>query len=105
MGRPRSWKIHVQPVGGLGFKGIDKDCPNAIIPFKNPKKGELSELQKQINREIGKCRVRIEHAFASIKRLKIIRNKIRLKTYEVRDRIMAIATALHNLRMAIRNHS
>lgn len=87
----------------LGFIGIDKDHPNVILPYKKPKKGELTELQKQINKAIGKWRVRIEHAFSGVKRLKIIRNKIRLKFYDVRDRIMRIATALHNLRTMARN--
>jgi hypothetical protein len=92
-------------LGDLGFLGIEQEYPNAILPFKKPKKGQLTELQKQINQVISKHRVKIEHVFSSIKRLKIIQNKIRLKTYEVRDRIMAIAAALHNLRMTMRNHS
>lgn len=87
----------------LGFIGIEKECSNVILPFKKPKKGELTELQKQVNKSIGKWRVRIEHAFSGVKRLKIIRNKIRLKLYQVRDRIMRIASALHNLRTLARN--
>ena len=87
----------------LGFIGIDKDHPNVILPYKKPRNGELTDLQKQINKTIGKWRVRIEHAFSGVKRLKIIRNKIRLKSYDVRDRIMKIATALHNLRTVARN--
>jgi hypothetical protein len=87
----------------LGFMGIEKDYPNAILPYKKPKSKELSDLQKKINHGISKVRVRVEHAFSGIKRLKIIRNKIRLKTYEVRDRMIRIAAALHNLRVTYRN--
>jgi hypothetical protein len=87
----------------LGFLGIDKDYPNVILPFKKPKKAELTELQKKINKALSSCRVRIEHAFSGVKRLKIIRNKIRLKSYEARDQVMLIATALHNLRLKFRN--
>jgi len=87
----------------LGFLGIDKTHPNAIMPFKKPRKSELTEAQKQINKVINGMRIRIEHAFSGVKRLKIIRNKIRLKSYQIRDQMMRIATALHNFRMTIRN--
>ncbi len=82
----------------LGFLGIEKKCPNAILPYKKPTNKELTGLQKQINRGIGAARVRIEHAFSGVKRLKIIRNKIRLKPYLVRDMVFKIAVGLHNLR-------
>ena len=32
----------------LGFVGIEKDCPNAILPFKKPPGKELTELQKPL---------------------------------------------------------
>jgi len=86
----------------LGFLGAEKDQPNVILPYKKPKNKELTALQKDINRVIGSTRVRIEHAFSGVKRLKIIRNKIRLKTYSVRDQVFKIATALHNLRVYFR---
>lgn len=92
----------------LGFVGIDQSHANAILPFKKPKGKELSALKKEINRTIGAARVRIEHAFSGVKRLKIIRNKIRLKSYQVRDQVFRIAVALHNLRVsnrALQNHS
>lgn len=94
-------QIELSPVNllaDLGFMGIDKEHPNVILPYKKPRNGQLIELQKQINKTIGKWRVCIEHALSGVKRLKIIRNKIRLKSYEVIDRMMRIATALHNLR-------
>lgn len=86
----------------LGFLGIEKDNPNVILPYKKTKNRELTGSQKEINRKISAVRVRIEHAFSGIKRLKIIRNKIRLKTYEVRDQVFRIAAALHNLRVKFR---
>lgn len=86
----------------LGFVGIDKDHPNAIVPYKKPKNSELNDLQKKINKEIGSARVRIEHAFAAMKRLKVVRNKIRLKSYKIRDQVFRIAAGLHNLRLEFR---
>lgn len=86
----------------LGFLGTEKAQPNVILPYKKPKNGELTDLQKDINRAIGSARVRIEHAFSGVKRLKIIRNKIRLKTYQARDHVFKVAVALHNLRTQFR---
>jgi len=86
----------------LGFVGIDKGQPNVILPHKKPKGQELTKLQKQTNKAIGSIRVRVEHAFSGVKRLKIIRNKIRLKTYLIRDKVFKIAVALHNFRIQCR---
>jgi len=86
----------------LGFQGIERKNVNAILPYKKPKGKELTPLQKQINHAIGSARVKVEHAFSGIKRLKIIRNKIRLRTYQIRDQVFRIAVALHNLRVSFR---
>lgn len=86
----------------LGFLGIDTSHSNVIIPHKKPRGGELTSFQKDTNKGIAKVRVTIEHAFAGIKRLKIIRNKIRLRTYQAKDKVMKIATAIHNLRITFR---
>lgn len=86
----------------LGFLGVEKNQPNVIIPYKKPRKKEITPLQKTINKAIGSVRVRIEHAFSGVKRLKIIRNKIRLKSYNIRDQVFKIAVGLHNLRINFR---
>ncbi|MFK7921624.1 MAG: transposase family protein [Bacteroidia bacterium] len=89
-------------LAGLGFLGISKTQPNAILPDKKTRNRALTDEQKHINRIIASLRVRIEHAFAGIKRLKIIRNKIRLKCCSMRNQMMRITTALHNLRVQTR---
>lgn len=86
----------------LGFLGIDHTHPNALMPFKKPKKKPLTHPRKQINTIISRMRVVIEHVFAGIKILRIIGDKIRLKSYDSRDRVMRIAAAMHNLRMSFR---
>ena len=86
----------------LGFLGAEKNRIDVILPFKKPPKKELSIVKKQLNKALSSLRVKVEHAFAGIKRLKIIRNKIRLKGYDRRERVMRIAVALHNLRTRLR---
>jgi hypothetical protein len=86
----------------LGFLGVEKDQPNVILPYKKPKNGEITSTQKDTNKAIGSVRVKIEHVFSGVKRLKIIKNKIRLKTYETRNQVFKIAVALHNFRVQFR---
>ena len=73
-----------------------------MLPYKKTKNKPLTPLQKTINKAIGSIRATIEHAFSGVKRLKIVQNKIRLKTGQVRDRVMRVAVALHNLRTSYR---
>lgn len=89
----------VSILGDLGFLGMEEVYENAILPYKKPKNKELTENQKRTNKAISKIRVGVEHAFAGVKRIKIIRNKIRLKGWNVRHSIMMIGMALHNLRI------
>jgi hypothetical protein len=86
----------------LGFLGIDKDYENSILPFKKPKDEELEPHKKKVNKDLASLRVKVEHAFAGVKRLKIIRNKIRLKTFEIRETMFRIAVAMHNMRVQYR---
>ena len=95
-------KSDINILADLGFLGADKQCENVILPFKNSKKKEITALQKQINKGISSLRIKVEHAFSGIKRLKILKQKINLKRNEIRHQVMVIATALHNLRVQFR---
>ena len=81
----------------LGFLGIEAEGVRIIMPDKKPKNQELTDYQKGLNSLIASIRVKVEHAIAGVKRLKIIRNQIRLHGWQVRDRMMNIACGLHNL--------
>ena len=82
----------------LGFIGIEAEGVRVFIPDKKPKGGELTQAQKTRNGLMASIRVKVEHAIAGIKRVKIIRNQIRLHGGQARDRMMNIACGLHNLR-------
>ena len=86
----------------LGFLGAEKEQPNVILPYQKPKNGDITAIQKNINKAIGSVRVKIKHAFSGVKRLKNIRNKIRLKTYQTRNQVFKIAVALRNFRVQFR---
>lgn len=89
----------------LGFQGAEKNCCSALLPFKKPRSKELSKLQKSVNRGISKEQVLIENVFARMKRLKIIRNKIRLTSAQAPHIVIMLAAGIHNLRNPIINYS
>ena len=90
---------HLYILADLGFQGMDSNYENAILPFKKPKNGELTDDQKTMNKFISQLRIRIEHAFSGVKRLKSIRNKIRLRGFNIRHMVIMIGMGLHNLRL------
>lgn len=84
----------------LGFLGVEEKT--IILPYKKPKGKKLNAVQKQLNKAISSLRIKIEHAFAGVKRLKIMKEKIRIPCYSKRQRIVKIAVAIHNLRVSMR---
>jgi len=82
----------------LGFQGVDENG-STMVPFKKPREQELTIVKKQINRAMSKLRVKIEHVFAGLKRLRMLKEKIRIPSYSKRQMIVKIAAAIHNLRV------
>lgn len=89
----------------LGFIGYQPEGALTILPFKKPRQGELSKSDKRYNRLLARLRVKVEHVMAGVKRVRIVKDKIRLHGQQVRDQLMLIACGLHNLRIAHRNLS
>ncbi len=55
----------------LGYVGINKICPNSIIPKKKTKKNPLTKDDKKENRKLASKRIIIEQINAKIKVFKI----------------------------------
>jgi hypothetical protein len=62
--------------GDLGYIGL----PTVQTPHKKPKGGELTEEQKQQNRQCASQRVRVEHGIRRLKGFGILRSIYRLAT-------------------------
>lgn len=82
----------------LGYIGFDTPQAQVMLPCKKPPKGELNAEEKKINQYLAHLRVPVEHHIGSVKRLRIVSQKIRLRGDEKRDRVMYIACAMHNFR-------
>lgn len=63
---------HVRVWGDRGYTGLEKLYPEreTIVPTKRPKKGELSDEQRELNRLISKVRITAENAINRIKKFR-----------------------------------
>ena len=89
----------------LGFVGYKAEGAQVCLPVKKPRNQELSAYDKLYNQLLASLRVVVEHTIAAVKRIRIVKEKIRLHGQHVRDQVMLIACGLHNLRIDYRNLS
>ena len=85
-----------QALADLGFVGLS----HVILPFKKPKGGALTADQKAFNRALSSERVRIEHAFGSVKRFRMLGDTCRLRKAGSLHKIWEIGCGIHNLKMS-----
>jgi len=63
---------HVRVWGDRGYTGLEKIYPDreTIVPTKRPRKGELSEEQRDLNRSISTVRITVENVINRIKKFR-----------------------------------
>jgi hypothetical protein len=86
----------------MGFQGLLLNEIPIVQPKKTPRGGELTPPEKAHNRAIASSRIRIEHAIGSVKRDRIVKDKIRLLKDGIRDTSMETCCGLHNFRLQYR---
>ena len=101
-------KIHIKEqillIGDKGYQGIAHIHVNSMTPFKKPRKGQLTEEQKQFNSMLAKVRIKIEHVFRRIKCFKIFAQCYRNKQRKHLLRI-SLVSALLNFNLPFYNRS
>lgn len=63
-----------------GYQGLEANLNSftkIVTPYKKPRRGELSDFQKQTNKQISSIRVRVEHPFAYLKHFNILSHTFR----------------------------
>jgi hypothetical protein len=86
----------------LGFLGLRIAHVQVLLPHKKPRKQELSQEQKDYNALLASARVVNEYAIGGIKRSRCVKDKFRNWKRGFDDKVMCLATALHNLRVSTR---
>ena len=85
----------------LGFLAFTLPQVEILMPTKKPRGQELTLEQHVANQVLHCRRLRIEHVNSSVKRCRIVKDRIRLWKEGVRDLVMEICCALHNFRVRL----
>jgi hypothetical protein len=85
----------------LGFLAFTLPQVEILVPTKKPRGAELTLEQDLANQALHQRRLRIEHVNSSVKRCRIVKDRIRLWKQGVRDLVMELCCALHNFRVRI----
>jgi hypothetical protein len=85
----------------LGFMAFTLPNVAILMPTKKPCGEELTREQQRINQALNQRRLRIEHVNSSVKRCRIVKDRIRLWKEGVCDLVMELCCALHNFRVRL----
>jgi len=85
----------------LGFLAFTLPQVEVLMPTKKPRGQELTREQELANQALHYRRLRIEHVNSSVKRCRIVKERIRLWKEGIRDLVMEICCALHNFRVRL----
>lgn len=88
----------------LGFKGFDSQFPDHEIsmPTKKSRNKELSELEKEQNKNKSSIRVLVENALAGVKRLRITTDVFRNRKKGFDDQAILISCGLWNYHLSMK---
>ena len=85
----------------LGFLAFTLPQVEMLMPTKKPCGEELTLAQHVANQALHQRRLRIEHVNSSVKRCRIVKDRLRLWKQGIHDRVMEICCALHNFRVRL----
>jgi hypothetical protein len=85
----------------LGFLAFTLPQVEILMPTKKPRGQELPLEQQRANQGLNQRRLWIEHVNSSVKRCRIMKDRMRLWKAGVRDFVMELCCALHNFRVRL----
>ena len=85
----------------LGFLALTLPQVEILMPTKKPRGQDLTLEQQRANQALHSRRWRIEHVHSSVKRCRIVKDRIRLWKEGVRDLVMERCCALHTFRVRL----
>jgi hypothetical protein len=85
-----------------GYQGYQPEGVKIIQPQKKTRGKELTQEQKDSNRQISSDRVRVEHAIGGVKRYRIVKDECRLRKNDFVGGVFLHCAALHNFRLKTR---
>jgi hypothetical protein len=86
-----------------GYQGYKPEGVTILQPKKKPRGGELTDAEKECNREISKQRIVVEHHIGGVKRSRIVHDTFRNRKEKYVDTVMETSCGLHNFRVTMRH--
>jgi len=93
-----------------GYAGVGNHYPGVavVLPYKRPRRGELSDEQRAHNRQVARHRIVVEHTMAQLNRFTVLRQVYRAKRRDRHSRVTRVVAKLVNRRLAVtplKNHA
>jgi hypothetical protein len=85
----------------LGFLAFTLPGVDILMPTKKPRDGELTVEKQLANEALHYRRLRIDHVNSSVKRCRIVKDRLRLWKTGIRDLVMELCCGLHNFRVRL----
>jgi hypothetical protein len=82
-----------------GFQGHEQKGVIIKRPLKKPKGRELTKRQKDSNRAKARKRVKVEHSIGYVKIYRIVKDGIRIRKENAKDKIMELCCGLANFKL------
>ncbi len=97
----QDWFANFEVLMDLGYQGFKTayKCLKVRIPNKKPRKRELSEAQKEENKELSQERITVEHSLAGLKRYRILSERLRMHDLESYSEMLGICAGLWNFNL------
>lgn len=86
----------------LGFLGLAKDynSQKLSIPYKRKPKKQLTQQQKNHNRQISSTRVRVEHSIGGLKRYRFLSDRLRCRSIPLYNQVAGVCAGLWNYHLS-----
>ena len=98
---PSPVPVGSQRLQDLGFLAFTLPQVAVLMPTRQPPGQALTREQQLANEVLHHRRRRIEHVNRSVKRCRIVKDRLRLWKQGVRDLVMELCCALHTFRVRL----
>jgi hypothetical protein len=85
----------------LGFLAFTLPEVEILMPTRKPRGQEFTVEEQLANQALHQRRLRIEHVNSSVKRCRIVKDRLRLRKQGIRDLVIELCCALHNFRVRL----
>lgn len=86
-----------------GYQGYAVEGASIITPLKKPRGGELSPDEKEINTQLSRHRIPVEHAIGGLKVARMAREPFRNRAAHLADTAIVVAAGLYNFKCQLRD--